>query len=74
MRSYVEMGRVVKAWEVEMRATRLRNLVLLAYGIVQGRSGCLSEIVRHWPVGSRRHVHRLKRLHRFLSNYEWEVG
>jgi len=52
----------------------LRNLKLLAYGIMQGRSGCLSTIVRQWPLGSRRHTHRLKRLHRFLSDYEWEVN
>lgn len=74
MLSYAEMGEIVNRWDVQMRVTRLRNLKLLAYGIMQGRSGCLSTIVRQWPLGSRRHTHRLKRLHRFLSDYEWEVN
>ena len=73
MVSYAEMDEIVNRWGVRMRVTRLRNLKLLAYGIMRGRSGCLSTIVRQWPVGSRRHIHRLKRLHRFLSDYEWEV-
>jgi hypothetical protein len=51
-----------------MRVTRLRNLALLVQGIIHSRSGCLSAIVRCWTIGSPRHTHRLKRLHRFLKN------
>lgn len=38
------------------------------YGILHSRSGSLSAIVRQWPFGARRHIHRLKRSHRFLKN------
>ena len=68
MRGYAEVEQIVNGWGIQMRATRLRNLVLLVYGILHGRSGSLSAIVRHWPCGARRHTHRLKRLHRFLKN------
>ena len=73
MLSYQEIWTIVNRWGIEMRKTRLVNLNLLVYGIIQSRSGCLSAIVRHWPLGSRRHVHRLKRLHRFLKNPAVEV-
>jgi len=49
------------------RRTRLENLYLLAYGLLQGRSSCLSRIVRFWPVPTG-HNHRLRRLWRFLKN------
>ena len=68
MRGYTEIEQIVKRWGITMRATRLRNLILLVYGILHSRSGNLSAIVRHWPYGPRRHTHRLKRLHRFLKN------
>jgi hypothetical protein len=68
MLSYTDVWNIVNSWQIEMRVTRLRNLALLAHGIIQSRSGCLSAIVRHWPDGPRRHTHRLKRLHRFLKN------
>lgn len=68
MRGYLEIEQIVKRWGVYMRATRLRNLILLVYGILHSHSGSLSAIVRHWPFGAQRHIHRLKRLHRFLKN------
>jgi hypothetical protein len=68
MRGYAEIERIVNRWGIQMRATRLRNLNLLVYGILHSRSGSLSAIVRYWPYGARRHTHRLKRLHRFLKN------
>lgn len=68
MRGYAEIEQIVNRWGIQMRATRLRNLVLLVYGILHSQSGSLSAIVRHWPYGARRHTHRLKRLHRFLKN------
>jgi Transposase DDE domain len=68
MRGYTEIEDIVKRWGIRMRATRLRNLILLVYGILHSHSGNLSAIVRHWPNGVRRHIHRLKRLHRFLKN------
>jgi hypothetical protein len=68
MRGYLEIEQIVNRWGIQMRATRLRNLTLLVYGILQSQSGSLSAIVRHWPFGARRHTHRLKRLHRFLKN------
>lgn len=68
MRGYTEIERIVNHWGIQMRATRLRNLVLLVYGILHSHSGSLSAIVRYWPFGARRHTHRLKRLHRFLKN------
>ena len=68
MLSCSDVWDTVNRWRIEMRVTRLRNLALLAYGIIQSRSGCLSVIVRSWPQGPRRHIHRLKRLHRFLKN------
>jgi hypothetical protein len=69
MLSYTDVWDIVNRWHIEMRVTRLRNLALLVYGIIQSRSGCLSVIVRHWPHGPTRHTHRLKRLHRFLKNH-----
>ena len=68
MRGYLEIEQIVNRWGIHMRATRLRNLILLVYGILHSHSGSLSAIVRHWPFGARRHTHRLKRLHRFLKN------
>jgi len=68
MREYFEIGQIVNRWGIHMRATRLRNLNLLVYGILQSHSGSLSGIVWQWPFGARRHTHRLKRLHRFLKN------
>ncbi len=68
MRGYLEIEQIVNRWGIHMRVTRLRNLILLVYGILQSQSGSLSAIVRHWPYGARRHTHRLKRLHRFLKN------
>jgi hypothetical protein len=68
MLSYTDVWKIVNRWEIKMRVTRLRNLTLLVYGILRSRSGCLSAIVRSWPVGPTRHIHRLKRLHRFLKN------
>jgi len=63
MLSYNEVRTIVNRCHIQMRVTRLRNLALLAYGLIKVRSGCLSVIVRHWPHGPRRHTHRLKRLH-----------
>jgi hypothetical protein len=68
MLSYTAIWNIVNQWGIQMRVTRLRNLSLLVQGILASRSGCLSAIVRHWGVGPRRHIHRLKRLHRFLKN------
>ena len=68
MRGYLEIEQIVNRWGIHMRATRLRNLILLVYGILHSQSGSLSAIVRHWPFGAQRHTHRLKRLHRFLKN------
>lgn len=66
--SYRRIWTMVNSWNVKMRVTRLRNLVLLVQGLIGSRSGCLSAIVRKWPAQGTRHVHRLKRLHRFLKN------
>ena len=66
--SYRQIWTLVNSWNIQMRVTRLRNLVLLVQGLIVSRSGCLSAIVRQWPMQSTRHVHRLKRLHRFLKN------
>lgn len=71
MISYRQIWTIVNNWSLSMRVTRLRNLSLLVQGLVNSRSGRLSAIVRVWPIGSRRHVHRLKRLHRFLKNRGW---
>lgn len=68
MLSYSDVWAIVNRWGIQMRVTRLRNLSLLVQGILSSRSGCLSAIVRHWRVGPGRHIHRLKRLHRFLKN------
>ena len=68
MLSYRRVWTVVNSWKIQMRVTRLRNLVLLVQGLLLSRSGCLSAIVRQWPAQGTRHVHRLKRLHRFLKN------
>jgi hypothetical protein len=68
MLSYTDVWDIVNRWHIDMRVTRLRNLALLVYGLIRSQSGCLSVIVRHWPHGPRRHVHRLKRIHRFLKN------
>ncbi len=68
MLSYGELWRLVNRWGIEMRVTRLRNLTLLVEGILKSRSGRLSAMVRGWTLGSPRHIHRLKRLHRFLKN------
>jgi len=45
VRGYAEIERIGKHWSIQMRATRLRNLNLLVYGILQSRSGSLSAIV-----------------------------
>jgi len=66
--SYTDVWDIVSRWQIQMRVTRLRNLALLVYGIIRSRSGCLSVIMRSWPHGPNHHVHRLKRLHRFLKN------
>ena len=68
MLSYDGIWSIVNCWCINMRVTRLRNLALLVEGILHSRSGCLSAIVRHWSWGAQKHVHRLKRLHRFLKN------
>ncbi len=68
MLSYTEIWHLVNRWGIDMRLTRLRNLALLVHGIIASRSGSLSAIVRSWSVGPARHIHRLKRLHRFLKN------
>ena len=68
MLSYTDIWDIVNRWCIEMRVTRLRNLALLVQGIIHSRSGCLSAIVRCWTTGPTRHIHRLKRLHRFLKN------
>lgn len=73
MRGYTEIEQIVNRWGIQMRATRMRNLILLVYGILHSCSGNLSAIVRHWPHGARRHSHRLKRLHRFLKNSAVQV-
>lgn len=74
MLSYRQIWTVVNSWPLEMWLTRQRNICLLVYGLVNSRSGCLSAIVRAWPLGSRRHAHRLKRLHRFLKNPDIQLG
>ncbi len=74
MLSYAHVGTIVNSWQIRLRVTRLRNLTLLVYGLMQAESGCLSAIVRAWPTGPRRHVHRLKRLHRFLGNTAVDVA
>lgn len=68
MLSYSDVWSLVNRWGIAMRVTRLRNLSLLVYGILTSRSACLSRIVQAWPTGPARHIHRLKRLHRFLAN------
>ena len=68
MPSYTDIWTIVNSWSIEMRVTCLRNLALLVYGIVHSRGGCLPAIVRSWKTGPARHIHRLKRLHRFLKN------
>lgn len=73
MLSYDDIWTIVNAWGIQMRVTRLRNLALLVFGLIQAESGCLSAIVRHWPKGPQRHIHRLKRLHRFLENAAVDV-
>ena len=68
MLSYTDIWHLVNRWGIVMRVTRRRNLALLVHGILRSRSGCLPSIVRSWSVGPARHIHRLKRLHRFLKN------
>lgn len=73
MLSYAELWSLVNDWQIRMRVTRLRNLTLLVYGLLRAESGNLSAIVRAWSLGPRRHVHRLKRLWRFLDNRQVDV-
>ena len=68
MLSYTDIWHLVNRWGIRMRVTRRRNLALLFHGILRSRSGCLSSTVRSWSIGPTRHIHRLKRLHRFLKN------
>ena len=74
MLSYADLWTIVNRWGIHMRLTRLRNLILLVHGLLGARSACLSSIVRHWSFGPSRHVHRLKRLHRFLKNPAVEIA
>lgn len=74
MLGYKEVAMIVNCWGIQLRKTRQVNLVLLVTGLLDSRSGCLSAIVRRWPTGARRHVHRLKRLHRFLKNEQVRVA
>jgi hypothetical protein len=74
MLSYADIWAIVNRWGIELRVTRLRNLTLLVHGILHSRSSCLSAIVRHWSFGPTRHIHRLKRLHRFLKNPAMKVA
>lgn len=74
MLSYADVWAIVNRWGIRMRRTRLRNLTLLVHGLLTARSACLSTIVRHWSFGPSRHIHRLKRLHRFLKNPAVQVA
>ena len=58
MLSYTGIWHIVNRWCIEMRVTRLRDLALLAQGIIYSRSGCPSAIVRCWTTGPTRHIHR----------------
>ena len=49
------------------RATQRRNFSLLCWAIFRKRTTVLSELARCFSR-PRRHIHRLKRLWRFLSN------
>jgi hypothetical protein len=65
---YPKFVRFVKqVFCLTVRRTRLENLHLLAYGLLQGRSCCLSRIARFFPLPTE-HTHRLRRLWRFLTN------
>jgi hypothetical protein len=65
---YPKFVRFVKqVFSLTVRRTRLENLHLLAYGLLQGRSCCLSRIARFFPLPTE-HTHRLRRLWRFLTN------
>jgi hypothetical protein len=65
---YPKFVRFVKqVFSLTVRRTRLENLHLLAYGLLQGRSCCLSRIARFFPLPTE-HTHRLRRLWRFLRN------
>ncbi len=68
MLSYPQFVRFVKqVCALSVRRTRLENLQLLTYGLLRGRSCCLSRIARFCPVPTA-HTHRLRRLWRFLRN------
>jgi hypothetical protein len=65
---YPKFVRFVKqVFSLTVRRTRLENLHLLTYGLLQGRSCCLSRIARFFPLPTE-HTHRLRRLWRFLTN------
>ncbi len=57
---------VKQVFALTLRKTRLENLQLLAYGLLRGRSCCLSRIARFFPLPTD-HNHRLRRLLRFLK-------
>lgn len=46
MRGYTEIVQIANRSGLKMRATRLHNLNLLIFGILQNQSGSLSAIVR----------------------------
>lgn len=51
-----------------LRRTQRVNFALSVFGIMKGRSGIFSNIVREIP-GAIKHKHRLKRFWRFISNH-----
>jgi hypothetical protein len=69
MGGYSEIERIVNLWGIQMRATRLRNLVLLVYGILHSQSGSMSAIVRHWLFGAKG-IRRRTRCCAPTKNYE----
>jgi hypothetical protein len=57
---------VKQVFALSVRRTRLENLQLLTYGLLRGRSCCLSRIARFLPLPTE-HNDRLRRLWRFLA-------
>jgi len=50
-----------------LRKTQLVNLCLVVHALVAGGRPCLSAVAR-WLSGPSRLIHRIKRVHRFISN------
>lgn len=51
MRGSANIVQIVNRWGIQSRATHLRNLTLLVYGILQSQGDRLSVIARHLPFG-----------------------